>query len=224
MSGYINLIVASLFFVGTHFAMSHTLRPAMVRIFGRSGFMVVYSILSLIFLIWMVLAFSAAPKSSGLWAVNGIFWAISSFVTLLAAILYCGSMYRNPALPSPGASEYAGRMPDGVFCVTRHPMMWSFALWAVAHILIAPRPDVFIFMFALIFLALVGAWAQQDKKLDVMGVEWEMWLRRTSFWPNLGGFTRVKIITYVFGFTLWLFATWAHSYFGQAGAGIFRWL
>jgi uncharacterized membrane protein len=224
MGSYVNLICACVLFVGSHFAMSHTLRAAMVKMFGRNGFMGVYSIISIALLIWMVLAFRAMPAGVALWYVGDIMWGISSFLTLIAAILYAGSMSGNPALPSPGAAELAGRLPKGVFLVTRHPMMWSFALWGFAHILIAPRIDVFLFIGSIIFLALAGAKAQESKKSAVMGVEWEMWLRRTNFIPRPAAFLRIGTTYWVIGTVIWALATWAHSHFGAPAAGLFRWL
>ena len=224
MSSYAMLIFASIAFVGSHFAMSHTLRPAMVRMFGRAGFVAVYSLISLALLIWMVMAYRAAPTGNMWWNVGDVLWGISSGVTLFAAVLYAGSFSGNPALPSPGAAELAARTPTGVFRVTRHPMMWSFALWGIAHILIAPRAEVFIFIGSIIFLALAGSAAQEVKKSNVMGVEWEAWLRKTSYMPRITQFFNVGAANWVIGVVIWLLATWAHNFFGPYAAGVFRWL
>ena len=224
MGGYWMLIIASFAFVASHFAMSHTLRPTMVKMFGRAGFLAVYSLISLGLLIWMVMAFRSVPAGQTLWNAGDILWAISSIITLFAAVLYAGSLSGNPALPSPGAAELAARTPTGVFKVTRHPMMWSFALWGIAHILIAPRADIFIFIGRIIFLALAGSVAQEHKKSKVMGVEWESWLRKTTYWPRLSKLLNVGLANWVIGFVIWLLATWAHNFFGPYAAGIFRWL
>lgn len=224
MGEYFMLVLASFAFVSSHFAMSHTLRPAMVRIFGRSGFLGVYSLISLGLLIWMVIVFRSAPKGQAYWDAGDVLWGVSSVLTLFAAVLYAGSMSGNPALPSPGAAELAARTPSGVFKVTRHPMMWSFAIWGLSHILIAPRADIFIFVGSIIFLALAGSAAQEHKKSKVMGVEWESWLRKTSYWPRLSQLFNVGLTNWVIGFVIWLLATWAHNFFGPYAAGIFRWL
>jgi uncharacterized membrane protein len=223
MDGLLMLICACVLFVGSHFAMSHSLRGMMQRLFGPGGFMIAYSVISLITLIWMVMAFRAVPAGPSLWIAGDILWILSSIITLIAAVLYAGSMSSNPALPSPGASEYAGRMPENVFRVTRHPMMWSFALWGFAHLLIAPRSENFIFIGSIIFLALVGAKAQEMKKAGVMGVEWEMWCRRTSYFPRMRGILHIRMATWAIGIGIWLFATWAHGWFNVPAAGLFRW-
>lgn len=214
--------LASAAFVGTHFLMSHPLRRQMVWRLGAGGFALVYSAISLALFYWMVLEFGRAPKVDALWPAGDVLWAVASALTLLAAILFTGSFVRNPSFPGvPDAM--AAQQPFGVFHVTRHPMMWGFALWGVAHILVAPRIDNFIFAGSIIFLALVGAKAQEIKKAKLVGVEWDAWLRKTSFMPRLFALGRAGFGPWIAGVLLWAAATWAHPYLGVAGAGLFRW-
>ena len=223
MNGYAMLIFASAVFVGTHFLMSHPMRKELVRIFREAGFALLYSVVSLITFGWMVYEFIRAPKAQILWSDNDFVWATATVLTLLAAMLFAGSLIRNPSFP--GASEkLALQKPFGAYRVTRHPMMWSFALWGVAHILVAARPDNFIFSGAIIFLALVGAKAQEIKKARLVGVEWDAWLRQTSFGLQLGQLGRIGSTPWIMGIALWLGASWAHLYLGGYPAGIFRWL
>jgi uncharacterized membrane protein len=224
MNGLFGLAIACIAFVGSHFLMSHTLRSAMIRVFGQGRFLLVYSLVSLLLLGWMILAFRATEPGENYWIVGDAHWIISSVLTLVASVLYVGSMSGNPALPSPMADKHAAKKPQGVFLVTRHPMMWSFALWALAHILVAPRAAIFLFMGSLIILALFGSWAQELKKTRVMGVEWESWLRKTSFFPRLHNLASAGVIPWVLGLIIWVLATWAHGWFGIFGAGVFRWV
>jgi uncharacterized membrane protein len=103
-------------------------------------------------------------------------------------------------------------------------MMWGFALWGVAHILVAPRIDNFIFVGSIIFLALVGAAGQDRKKATLGGDSWNHWVAHTSYWPRLSQLPRIGIRLWLAGIAFWLVATWAHGYFGAYGAGIYRWL
>jgi uncharacterized membrane protein len=223
MNEYLLLVFACVSFVGTHFLMSHSWRAAMVRRLGANGFLLAYSAISLALFVWMVIEFGRAPKAEMFWPVGDIIWAVASVITLLAAILFAGSFVKNPSLPGmPDAM--AAQMPSGVFRVTRHPMMWGFALWAMAHILVAPRNDNFIFSGSILFLALAGARAQEIKKLKMTGVVWEAWLRRTSFALQLTALPRVGAGPWVAGIAIWLLATWSHPFWGVGGAGIFRWL
>lgn len=226
MEGYASLISASAVFVGSHFLMSHPLRSRLVARLGNSGFLGFYSLISFATFGWMIWAFQQAPKGEYLWLPSDVIWGVSSVLTLLAATFFCGSLIRNPALPNPNpdaGKALAAQSPSGMFLVTRHPMMWGFALWGVAHILIAPRADSFIFVGSIIFLALVGAWAQERKKIAALGDAWRSWQARTSYGPRLSQLGRIGWRLWLVGIALWLVATWAHNFFGAYGAGLFRW-
>jgi uncharacterized membrane protein len=227
MEGYASLISACSIFVGTHFLMSHPLRARMARRVGEGGFLGLYSLVSLATFGWMIWTFKNAPTGAYFWAPDDVIWAVSSVLTVLAAIFYCGSMIRNPAMPNPNpdaSKALAAQSPSGMFLVTRHPMMWGFALWGVAHILIAPRTDNFILIGSIIFLALVGAWAQERKKIATLGDGWRSWQSRTSYWPRLSQLRHIGWRLWLAGIVLWLIATWAHNFFGAYDAGLFRWL
>jgi uncharacterized membrane protein len=223
LSSYLLLVLASISFVGTHFLMSHPMRKELMRIFRFNGFMLVYSTVSLLTFGWMAFEFGRAPKDVPLWPAGDVVWIAATAIMLMASILFVGSFIRNPSLPGM-PDKMATQKPFGVYKVTRHPMMWSFAMWGVAHILVAARPDNFIFSGAFIFLALAGAKAQEIKKARLVGVEWDAWLRQTSFGLRLGQLGRVGIGPFAAGLTLWLGASWAHGYFAGFPAGVFRWL
>lgn len=217
------LMLASVAFVGTHFLMSHPMRKELVRIFRANGFLLFYSAVSLVTFGWMVFEFLRAPKGEPIWAPGDVIWAMATVIMLLASILFVGSFVRNPSFPGM-PDQMATQKPFGVFRITRHPMMWGFALWGVAHILVAPRPDNFIFSGAIIFMALVGAKAQEIKKARLVGVEWDAWLRQTSYGLRFGQLGSAGLGPWVAGIALWLGASWAHVYFGGFPAGVFRWL
>ncbi len=76
----------------------------------------------------------------------------------LASILLVGSFIRNPAflarrVREAGQPEYSS--------ITRHPMMWSFALWAAVHLVVVGMPKALVLDGAILILALGGA-AGQD--------------------------------------------------------------
>jgi uncharacterized membrane protein len=222
LGDYLILAAASLLFVGSHFIMSHPLRAPLVRRFGANGFMLVYSAVSLATFVWMIFEFGRAPKADGFWPVNDAVWITASVLTLVAAVLLSGSFIRNPSLPGVPAA-LAAQVPSGVFKATRHPMMWGFALWGISHILVAPRIDNFIFAGSLIFLALAGSKAQEMKKRVLMGGQWESWLRRTHFMVRPSPLLKAGVGPWITGALIWAVATWAHPFWGIAGAGLFRW-
>jgi uncharacterized membrane protein len=220
-----NLILALAAFIGTHFLMSHPLRASMAKALGEKGFMGVYSLVSFATFAWIIMAFRAAPFSEPLWdGGNGLWW-VATVLALLGMILLVGSFVGNPALPAPGAAEAASRPARGVFAITRHPMMWSFALLGLAHILVAPSLRGIILWGGMSFLALAGSAGQDRKKLITMGDAWRGWAERTSFVPFARGFagTWPGRGVLLIGVLVWLGISYAHGWFGIP-AGIWLWL
>lgn len=215
-----SLIAASIAFVGTHFAMSHPLRAPMVRVLSAGGFMLIYSLVSAACMAWMYFAFVATPAGPPLWGDYGdVVWIIASLVTLIAMVLFAGSLIGNPALPAPGAAQAARKPAHGVFRVTRHPMMWGFALWALAHLIAAPTARTVVVALAIGVLALVGAHLQDRKKEALMGEAWARWESNTSYWPQLARIFSVGIVPWIGGIAIWLGASWLHA----MDAGVWRW-
>ncbi|MFM0224319.1 NnrU family protein [Paraburkholderia dipogonis] len=221
---------AAVAFLGSHFLLSHPLRRPLVRAVGEAAFQGVYSLVAFLTLGWLIVAYGKAPLSAPLWPVGDGLWAVATAVMLIASILLMGSLIRNPALPTGGRP---GSFPDvarGVFAVTRHPMMWSFALWGLCHIAVFPVAKNIILATAMVILALVGAALQDRKKQQLQPDLWPAWESKTSYLPfaaiaagraRLGGFGMHALLG---GLAVWLAATWAHIPLTGWAAGIWRWL
>lgn len=225
MDPLVSLVAASLAFVGTHFALSHPLRAPLVGAIGENGFRVVYSLVALATFVWMVMAFQdVGPGGIPLW--NGMgeaIWIFATVAMLFASVMLAGSFIGNPALPAPGAEKLAEKEPHGVFHVTRHPMMWSFALWAATHVLLSPTPRQLVLAGSLGFLALVGAHMQDRKKEVLMGEAWAHWEAKTSYWPRFGGLLKAGALAWIGGVVIWLAATYGHIHANGVPAGIWWW-
>ncbi|MEO1221105.1 MAG: NnrU family protein [Pseudomonadota bacterium] len=221
-SALLALIAANIAFVGSHFIMSHPLRAPMVKMFGELGFQVVYSLISIAALVWVYFAFIASPTAD-LPGSGDIGWAIATIITLPAMVMFAGSVVGNPALPSPQAEKQARAEPKGVFTITRHPMMWSFALWALSHIILYWSWRTTITAAAMGILALVGAQMQDRKKRAIMGAAWAEWESKTSFWPQVTGFAKAGALAWSVGLILFVFLSWLHAPIGGIPAGIWRW-
>lgn len=221
----VSLALANAGFVGTHFLMSHPLRAGMVKALGEKGFLGVYSLVSLAFLVWVVLAFRAAEPFPLLWnGPNTVIWIVASLLTILALVLLLGSLKGNPALPETTDSAVASAEATGVFKVTRHPMMWGFGLWALSHILVWPSPRTLITAGAMGVLALVGAHLQDRKKERLLGGAWQGWEAKTNFWPKIGELGSVGWRAWLHGIAAWLIVTWFHGWIGNMPVGAFRWI
>ena len=219
----VSLAAASIAFVGTHFALSHPLRRPLVRAISEGGFMRLYSLVAIGCMVWMYFAFTAAPAFD-LPGSGEIGWIAATFLTLPALILFLGSLRGNPALPAPGAGKLAQREPAGVFRVTRHPMMWGFALWALSHLILLWSWRTTIVASAILVLALVGARLQDRKKETQLGADWEAWEAKTSYWPQWRRLPSVGWLLWAIGLAGWLAITWWHIQAGGIPAGLWRWI
>lgn len=130
MNPLTSLIAASRIFVGTHFALSHPLHSPLVMALGATGFSGLYSLVASASMAWMYFAFVAAGDTI-LGGSGDVGWVIATVLTLPALVLFLGSLRGNPPLPGPDAEKLTERKPAGVFAVTRDPMMWGFAFWAL---------------------------------------------------------------------------------------------
>ncbi|WP_240782069.1 NnrU family protein [Qipengyuania sediminis] len=220
MDPLVSLAAASIALVGTHFALSHPLRAPLVARIGERGFLGLYSLVALACIVWMARAFRAAPAADLGGATGEAGWVVASAVTLPALVLFLGSLRGNPAFPG---SAVTGA-PRGVFAVTRHPMMWGFALWAISHIVLWWSWRTTIVAIAILFLALVGAHLQDRKKAALLGPAWTDWAAQTSYWPRWSRLFEAGALLWLAALATWLLVTWMHIPAGGAPAGLWRWV
>lgn len=215
------VVGATVAFVGTHFLMSHPLRAPMVVRLGERGFLGIYSLVSLALFGWLIWEMLQVGPEPILWAAPHWAWLVGGAIMLVASIFLVGSLIRNPALP--GMPAGAGD-PQGVLAITRHPMMWAFALWAAVHAALWPQPSVLVLCAGIALLALAGAAGQDVKKSRLRPGFWPTWRAKTAFVPFTGPALRQSWWpgwgVLLGGVALWLLATWLHPFFGAPAVGI----
>jgi uncharacterized membrane protein len=217
MTPQMGLLLFAILFVGTHFLLSHPLRGPTVRSMGEKPFQGLYSAVALILFGLMVYFYRVIGREPPLWNSGDAGWIAGTLLMWLGSTLFVGSFLGNPALP--GAPGPKGA-PKGVFLITRHPMMWGFALWAAVHLMILGQPKSLVFDGAIIILALAGAAAQDRKKSNQMGEAWHEWTAETAFVPFTRGLAYPGTVALAGGTALFLIATWLHP----VPAGIWRWV
>jgi uncharacterized membrane protein len=213
----LGLFLSSIAFVGMHFLLSHPLRGPLVRAMGEGPFRGLYALIALISFGLMVYFYRVIGREPPLWDSGDVGWIAGTVLMWLAAILFTGSFLGNPALvgaPGPRVG------PKGVLLITRHPMMWSFALWAAVHLMILGQPKSLVFDGAIIILALAGSAAQDRRKVGEMGEDWHDWTAQTAFIPFTRGLAYPGTVAFAGGTILFLIATWVHP----VPAGIWRWV
>ena len=211
------LALSALAFVGTHFLLSHPLRAPLVRAVGELPFRGIYSLVALITFAAMIYFYRAAGREAPLWIAGDALWLVASLLMWIGSILFVGSFAGNPALA--GARGPRGA-PAGVLAITRHPMMWGFALWAIVHLIVVATPKALVLDGAILLLALGGSVGQDRKKRKLMGERWHEWTMQTAFLPFSRGVRYPGTVALIGGTLLFLLGTWAHP----MPAGFWRWI
>jgi uncharacterized membrane protein len=218
LTSQIGLTLFALLFVGTHVLLSHPLRGPLVRAVGAGPFQGIYSLVALLTFGSMIYFYRIIGREPQLWVAGDALWILASLLMWVGSILFVGSFVRNPALP--GARMERGLRPTGVFGITRHPMMWGFASWAITHLIVVGTAKAMVFDGAILILAIFGSIGQDAKKRKLMGERFHEWTAQTAFIPFSRGFANPGMVALVGGTLLFFLATWAHP----VPAGFFRWV
>lgn len=165
MDGLSGLFTATLAFVGGHFLLSSPkLRGPLAGALGETAFAGLYSVLAIAAFAWMLLSYGKAPHVE-LWPPLPVLRFIPLSVMPIAILLVIGGYsQRNPTAVMQPVSM-TGRDPaPGILTITRHPVMWGIALWAISHI--PPNGDAasLILFGGLAVLALGGTAAIDAKR------------------------------------------------------------
>jgi uncharacterized membrane protein len=211
------LVVASILWVGVHFGIAGTVvRARVVERVGERTFVIGYSVLSVGAIILLVQAWGAAPYV-GLWVTPDWLRWVLALLMLPAFILFVASV----ATPNPTA--VAGKLtepgPRGIQRITRHPMLWSFALWGLVHLIGKGSLGGVLFFGAFLVTALVGM-PSIDQKIAARDPG--MWARLapstsiTPFKAILAGRNRlvlaeIPILVWVIGAAAWLLLLVFHA-------------
>jgi len=176
-----HLLLASTIFLVTHFVSSMPLRARLVRKLGNAylGF---YSLVAIATLGWMIWAYQRAPFFN-LWYSVELRW-VPVIVMPIAFILFVsGLAARNPTMVGRERLLRASEPAHGVLRVTRHPLMWSFALWAASHVVARGDWASIIFFGTFFLLALAGPWLIDRRKSAELGTDWRHFAAVTSNLP-----------------------------------------
>lgn len=214
----LNLLVAALFLIGTHFGIASTpLRGELVARVGEKAYRGLYSLLAVVALAWLITAWRAAPYVP-LWNPGAGLRHLALALMPLAFLLVVGSLTTpNPTAvgqnPDPDAAEPA----IGILRITRHPFMWGVGLWAVLHILANGDQASLLFFGAFAVLALVGTSLIDARRTRAAAPGWGVFLQATSnlpfqailqrrqrFRPREIGLWRVALALGLYVLLLWL--------------------
>jgi uncharacterized membrane protein len=215
------LILAAALWVLVHVGISGTrLRDAAVAKLGAGRFTLVFSIASFAAIALLVLAWRGA-ETTVLWTAPAWLRWILAALMLPGFVLFMASHKRNPtAVGGKGLGEEA----RGIQRVTRHPMLWSFAIWGFVHVLGNGDTAALVFFGAFLVTALAGMPSIDAKLARRHGEAWRAFAAQTSILPFgaiLAGRNRLVLkeigwMPPVVGLILWAAVLHFHrSFFGM---------
>lgn len=171
-------------------------RRTLVAKLGTESYIVGYSVLSILLLTWVVMAYAHADTDM-VWPQ----WPWTRWVPLLTMPWVCMFLVAtfsesNPLSVSVKSDAFDPVHP-GTVSITRHPLIWALLLWSGAHLF--PNGDTAsILLFGLFAaLALMGPISLDAKKRKELGeADWQRLSAATSivpFWAILRGRTRLDL-------------------------------
>ena len=210
------LILAALLWVFVHVGVSGTaLRGQVVARLGETGFTIAFSVASVASIALLVQAWQGA-ETTPLWFAPGWVRWILALLMLPAFVLFACSLIGNPT--AMGGAKLLAAGPRGIQRVTRHPMLWSFAIWAAVHVIGNGDTAAIVFFGAFLVTALAGMPSIDAKMAKRHGQDWADFAAATSILPGgaiLAGRGRLDLreigwIAPLAGFVLW--AGFLHSH------------
>jgi uncharacterized membrane protein len=176
------LLVAALVWIGLHVGIAGTrVRDQLVARIGDGGFRALFSVVSIAAMIFLVRAWSTAPTEP-LWFTPGWLGWLLVAAMLPASVLFVASVSQpNPTMIGPSGAM--ARPPRGIVRVTRHPMLWSFALWAAVHVVGNGDSASIVFFGAFLVTALAGMPSIDAKLARRDPAAWQALSAMTSILP-----------------------------------------
>ena len=133
MTDLLPLLLATIFWIATHNGFAGTdIRTRLVGKIGEVGFRIAYAVTSVIAIMMLVQAWEAAVAMP-LWSAPAWLRLILAAAMLPAFLFFAAGLLRNPT--AVGGEALVGQQARGIQRITRHPMLWSFALWALVHVI-----------------------------------------------------------------------------------------
>ena len=177
------LLAAAAAFFLLHMMPATPLRGRLIALAGEGPYLGAFTVLAIATIWWLATTFGAAPPGQDYWTVPPWWLWLEAGLILFALILaVTGMLTPNPS--SLGAAKVLENpnAADGIFAITRHPMMWGIAIWAIAHTISQATVRGFVFFGTFAATALIGSWLQQRRKRATLPA-WAEFEAKTSFVP-----------------------------------------
>jgi uncharacterized membrane protein len=180
----ISLLFAALFFVGIHLVVSGTgLRQRLVDKLGELPYMGLFSVLSLVGIVWLCSSYATLASENDLWHPDAVKSPVHLLMLLAFLFVVIGLTTPSPTAAGGEALLDQDEPAKGILRVTRHPFLWGVVVWAFSHLLISGDVASLIFFGAFLVLGLAGPPSIDAKREKKHGERWDRFAAVTSNLP-----------------------------------------
>lgn len=222
------LIIAAASFAGLHLLVSGTrLRGTLMRGIGVGPYRALFSLGSIVTLVWLVQTYSLAYATD-----NTFFWSLPYAQYLAAPVMGLALLLAVPGIttrsPTGVGQEFLllrDRDPYGIQRVSRHPFLWGVMIWAAFHLLANGDAASIVLFGTFLLVAARGTCSIDAKRARTLGAAWQRYRDKTSNLPFAAiargrarlelseiGAWRVVLAVVVFCVLVWMHASWFHAY------------
>lgn len=221
MTPAVSIVLLWIGFAGSHLLLSHLpIRDRLVARLGARPFQGLYSLVALVFFVPLVrVYFQHVHEGPALWTLPhgpALTWIVQIGMGVAFVLLVAGFTKPSPASITPGAATVRG-----AFRITRHPVVMSFGLFGLLHLLANGATTDVAFFAGFPLFAVVGCWHQDRRKIAQGQPGYAEFVAATPFLPFSGGeFLRavreIGVVPIAAGIVLAVIVRWGHGLWGGA--------
>lgn len=184
------LAVAAGFWIALHVVLAGSpLRWMIAAKIGENAFRGLFSVLSAIGITWLAIAYKGATSPESFYGVRFIetwmLW-VPPVVMAPALVLFVGSLTApNPTMVMGERllAQAEAEPARGVLRITRHPMLWSFLLWAASHFVANGDMASYLLFGSIMIVAAAGMGSIDRKQARRDPEGWKRFAAVTSVVP-----------------------------------------
>ena len=182
---FVMLLSATLVFVLGHLVLSSIPVRRPQKRLGAKAYQGIYSLLVIGALVWMVLAYRAAPYIKLFQAPPWTRWIPVLSMPVALVFFVCSVTTWNPT--QVGQEKAIEIEPSGILRITRHPMLWSFMLWGLVHMTANGDIASLTLFVGVAVLAIWGMLHMDSQRKLTLGDAWTPFAKKTSLVPFANG-------------------------------------
>jgi uncharacterized membrane protein len=175
------LLLASLFFPLTHIRIASTrLRAALINRHDERRYLLGYSVLAALALVWLIVAYRRAPATP-LWDLpHWVRLAPAPIIFVSIILTVAGITTPDPVIVRSEALFDRPEIVQGILRITRNPFSRGIGLIAIAHVIMIGHIAVLLAFGSPAFLGFAGASLLDAKKARTHGRAWQAFAAVTS--------------------------------------------